>query len=775
MWHRFRSRLPVAVAIGLIPAVAGAQGALADYQRAEQLLPPAVDELVLNERVEAHWVGESDRFWYVRERTEGKEFLAVDAERATREPAFDHARLAGALAAAAGIPVDAGDLPFESFEIADEGARLGADALGAIELAVEEQRYRCELGDYTCRRIDDPEPSRFDRPSPDGKWVAFLGDHDLWVRSTATGERVRLSHDGQKDADYGASLLSPRDMVAAESQDVPVPVAAVWSPDSRRIASYRIDRRSAETFTVVQSTPESRLRPIAYTYHYALPGEVGLARAEPVIFDVYAGTRVAIDVEPVEMLHYTAAPRFEWSEDGSRLWFRRSRRGYGTAEIVAADPETGATRRLVQESLEPHINIWNQRSRVLSQGEEVLWSSERDGWNHLYLYDGATAQVTRRLTRGEWVVREIAHVDEEARLVYFTAGGREPGRDPYLLHLYRVGLDGGEITLLTPEAADHAVDVSPTGAFFVDRFSRVDAAPVTLLRRTSDGGIVMRLEEANLDRLLDTGWRWPERFRGVARDGETDIYGIIWRPSNLDPSRRYPVVEQIYTGPHGSFVPRTFGAFRNASQAIAELGFISVQIDGLGTNHRGKAFNDFSYRNLGDGGIPDHIALMRQMAERYPYMDLERVGIWGGSAGGYDSTRAILMYPDFYKVAVSTSGNHDHRMDKANWVEMWMGFPPDEHYVEQSNVTQAHRLQGELLLAHGELDDNVPLAATLRLVDALIEADKDFDLLIVPGRFHGLRGPYMTRRRWDFFVEHLLGVEPPEYRISVGREGDGSR
>ena len=421
------------------------------------------------------------------------------------------------------------------------------------------------------------------------------------------------------------------------------------------------------------------------------------------------------------------------------------------------------------ERLEPHINSWSHHWRVLGDGAEVLWSSERDGWNHLYLYDGATGEVKRRLTSGKWVVRDLARVDEESRAVYFTAGGREAGRDPYLRHLYRVGMDGGEVTLLTPENAEHAVDFSFSGRFFVDTYSRADTMPVSVLRRSDDGEVVMELEKADIERLLATGWKWPEPFKGKARDGQTDIYGIIWRPSNLDPSQKYPVVELIYAGPHGSFVPKTFRAYLNMSQAIAELGFISVQIDGLGTNHRGKEFGDFSYENLGDGGIPDHIALMRQMAEEYPYIDLDRVGIWGGSAGGYGSTHAILMHPDFYKVAVSTSGNHDHRMDKASWNEMWMGFPLDDHYIQQSNVTNAHRLEGKLFLAHGELDDNVPVSATLQVVDALIKANKDFDLLIMPGRFHGLGGPYFNRKRWDYFVEHLLGVEPPAgYEIGAG-------
>ena len=403
----------------------------------------------------------------------------------------------------------------------------------------------------------------------------------------------------------------------------------------------------------------------------------------------------------------------------------------------------------------------------INDGAEVLWASERDGWMHLYLYDGKTGTLKNQITSGAWVVRGIRHVDEDNRVLYFTAGGREAGRDPYLEHLYRVNLDGGGLRLLTPEDANHSIAFSPDGQYFVDTYSRVDHAPISVLRRASDGRTVRDLEQTNIDRLLATGWKWPEPFAAKARDGATDIYGIIWRPSTFDPSMRYPVVEQIYTGPHGFFVPKTFSAYRNTAQSIAELGFVVIQVDGLGTARRSREFHLFSYRNLGDGGIPDHIAAMRQMAQQYPYMDLTRVGIYGHSAGGYDATRAILMHPDFYKVAVSSAGNHDHRLDKAVWNTQWMGLPIDKHYDEQSNVMQAHRLQGKLLLVHGDVDENVPVSATLRLVDALIKADKNFEMLIMPNQTHSLgRHPYFIRKRWNFFVEHLLDVKPPEdFRI----------
>ncbi|MCH8293490.1 DPP IV N-terminal domain-containing protein [Candidatus Poribacteria bacterium] len=737
----------------------GSQGTLEDYQRAEQFLEPNVNHLVRNEQVTPNWINESNRFSYKRQLPDGKQFLLVDASQNTREPAFDHERLATALSQATGVECTAVDLPFERFEFVEDGQ--------AIHFVVGDARYDCNLTNYECCQIGQVEsPSReLERTSPDGKWVAFLQDHNLFVRSVESGEVIELSDDGVGKYDYTASLPSPPTMVDAGTQHVQMPVAAFWSPDSKRIVSYRLDQRSARTFTVVQSSPPNQLRPIAYTYAYALPGEIGLTKAEPVIFDVENRTSIPVQTEPLNLLYY-GGPTFTWFADSQRFYYRYVERGGRVAQLREVDANSGKVRVLVEERGDLYINTWNLISRFLDEGAEIIASSERDGWNHLYFHDGKAGQMKHQITKGEWVVRDIVHVDENARQIYFNASGKEKGRDPYLRHLYRINTDGTDLQLLTPEDAEHTIHMSPTGEYFVDTYSRPDLAPVSVLRRSADGEVVMELERADIERLLATGWQYPEAFKAKARDGKTDIYGIIWRPSNLDPSRKYPVVEEIYTGPHGFFVPKTFQAYLRMSQAIAELGFITVQIDGLGTNKRSKAFNDFSCQNLGDGGIPDHIAALRQLADEYPYIDLDRVGIWGGSAGGYDSTHALLTNPEFYKVAVSTSGNHDHRLDKASWVETWMGFPLGEHYVEQSNVTLAHKLKGKLLLAHGELDDNVHLSSTLQLVDALIKANKDFDLLIMPGRFHGLGGPYFTRKRWDYFVKHLLGIDPPDgYQI----------
>jgi dipeptidyl-peptidase-4 len=480
-------------------------------------------------------------------------------------------------------------------------------------------------------------------------------------------------------------------------------------------------------------------------------------------------TPVRVPIAPVVMQYYNAPARPRWSETGASLSLVVTDRGYTRRQVLAIDGRTAAPRVVLEEIGDPYVDMYGGTILRSLESGDVIWGSERDGWTHLYLYDGARSTVKRRLTTGRWVVRDLVHADAGTGTVLFVAAGREPGRDPYLRHLYRTDLSGSAPRLLTPEDADHDVTVSPTGNYVVDTYSRPHLEPVSVLRRAATGAVVLELERADVSRLLATGWRRPEPFRATARDDSTHIYGLVWWPSTLDATKSYPVIEQIYTGPHGFFVPKTFSAYRSTAQSIAELGFVVVQVDGLGTNGRGRAFHLQSWQNLGDGGLPDHIVALRQLAVRYPFLDLTRVGIFGHSAGGYDAAHAMLTHPEFYKVAVSSAGNHDHRMDKAVWNTQWMGWPVGDHYRAQSNVTLAANLQGKLLLAAGDVDENVPVSATLQLVNALIEANRDFELLILPNQTHNLgRHAYFQRRRWDFFVKHLLDVEPPAgYRITA--------
>lgn len=740
---------------------AAAQGTYQDYVRAERFLASNLDSLVLNESITSRWVGETDSLWYRREEAGGGRFLLVDPVAGTRGPAFDHERLAEALSTATDSSYDGRNLPFRTFSFTEDR--------GAIRFQVRRTSWECDLSSYTCNTSERGERGGYrNGRSPDGRWEAFARDHNLYVRDLKSGEEIQLTDDGRADYDYAQALASPVDMIRQGRQDVERPLRVRWSPDSQRLVTFRLDSRSARRYGVYQSVPDDQIRPKFFTYVYPVPGETGVPFAEPVVFDVRQREQVQVDMPAIPILYTTGAPLLSWSNDGERLYYAYTSRGYKQKRLLEIDPRTGESRTMVEETADTHVDPHMSHYRFIDEGKEVLWSSERDGWHHLYLYDGATGALVNQVTRGPWVVREIHRIDAEQRQVYFTAGGREAGRDPYLRHLYRIDLDGSDLTLLTPEAADHDVSFSPSGDFFLDTYSRVDMPPVTVLRSSRDGGVVQELERADVSRLLATGWRFPEPFHGKGSDGETDIYGVMWRPSTFDSTGSYPVVEQVYTGPHDFHVPKTFNAFRSTAQSIAELGFITVMIDGMGTGRRSRAFGDVSYENLGGGGIEDHIAVLRQLAERYPQLDLSRVGIYGHSAGGYDAAHALLTHPDFYKAAVSSAGNHDHRLDKAWWTELWMGSEIGEHYEKQSNPALADRLEGKLLLIHGEVDENVHPSSTLRLADALIEANKDFDMFIMPNGTHGIgRHPYFIRKRWDYFVEHLLGKEPPSYRIGA--------
>ncbi len=459
-------------------------------------------------------------------------------------------------------------------------------------------------------------------------------------------------------------------------------------------------------------------------------------------------------------LPFQDGPGFEWFPDGKSFHYDHSSRGVKVIELRVVDAETGEQRVVIREQSDSYVDPGETLFRFAHDSGKVVWSSERDSWNHLYLYDLKTGKLENQITQGPWVVRRIESVDEKNRKIYFLASGREKNEDPYQTRVYSVGFDGKGLTLLSPENANHSANVSPDGSYFVDSYSRPDFPGQSVLRRSKDGSDVRVLEKTDASALLETGWKYPEAFQGKAADGTTDLYGLIWRPSNFDASKKYPVIEQVYTGPQGFFVPKTFAAPLRL-QAMAELGFVIVMVDGRGTRGRSRAFHQFSYRNLG-GAFEDHVAMIKQMVAKFPYMDVTRVGIYGTSAGGYGAAHAMLVFPEFYKVCVSISGDHDARLDKAWWNELYQGYPVQEDYAAQSNVTMAGKLAGHLLLEHGDVDDNVHPVETMRFVDALIKANKSFDMLLVPNMAHGEANNYLVRRRWDYFVEHLLGVTPPE-------------
>jgi len=764
---------------GPLPPAAGPPPLDAErYARAERFLPWNVGRLAFRTEAAPHWIAGSDRFWYKVRTPAGAEFVLVDPARRQRAPAFDHVRLAAALTAATGTACDPAALPFAEIAVADDGASIRFVAAGTA--------WSCDLAGYGCVRAAATEVAAPDEAvSPDGRWAVVARDGNLWLRSRGGGER-RLTDDGAAWNDYGSwpDTLG----ISGRLHPEPMPPAVVWSPDSRRLLTHRLDQRSVAEVALVRGGDRfGRGRPTVLTCREAWTGDEHLPLATLVTIDVDDGRVVEVAGGPLLCAGPSPieAEWVWWGDDGRRAYAVRVGRGDRWAELVEIDPASGAARRLLREESATYVDLaadrWPPSVRVLAGGAEVLWWSERDGWGHLYLLDTATGSVRRQVTAGAWQVRALLHVDEERRLAYLLRGGREPGRDPYLRHLYRVGLDRGEIVLLTPEDADHEVALSPSGAFFVDTPSRVDLPPRTVVRSAA-GELVMEIEAADLDRLTATGWTPPERFTAEAADGETAIFGLVFRPTDFDPGRRYPVVESIYGGPQRIQTPKRLAieGEREAdrlwqAQALAELGFLVVMVDGAGTPYRAKALHDGPWvAGFGESrSLADHVAALRCLAAARPEMDLDRLGVSGNSWGGYWAARAMLVVPELYKVAVSLSGNHDHWLSNAFYTERYQGVPSgpeDDNYRHQSNQDLADRLAGKLFLICGELDDNVHPAMTLRFADALIAADKDFDLLVVPGRNHETieRDPYVIRRQWDYLVRHLLGAAPPPgYRMAA--------
>jgi dipeptidyl aminopeptidase/acylaminoacyl peptidase len=727
-----------------------------DYARAERFLTYNTTPLVLGAGVRATWLPDG-RFWYRTLGEAGPEFVLVDPVGRTRAPLFDHDRLAAALSTAAGRTYERARLPFQSVELAPDGA--------SVSFTIAQRRFTCDVKGTSCTAEERPAV-RAEVLSPDRKRAAFIRDWNLWVRDVATGQEVQLTTDGVKDFGYAT------DNAGWRFSDRPV---VKWSPDSRRIATFQQDQREVgEMYLVDTRVGHPRLE----AWKYPLPGD-------KVVTMIH---RVVIDVDTRRMVRFKMAPDqhrstlcddvicgadwvdVQWAPDGSTLAFVSTSRDHKLAELRVADLETGTVRDVMHELVGTFYESGNGRAnwRYLPASNEVIWFSQRDDWGHLYLYDLATGRLTRQVTTGEGNVTQLLHVDEAKRLLYFAAVGREPGRDPYFRHLYRIGMDGQGLTLLTPEDADHDISLSPHGPFFVDTRATPDTPPVTELRNL-DGEVVLPLERADISKLTATGWQPPMRITVKARDGVTDLHGLLYRPTNLDPARKYPIVNNIYPGPQtGSVGSRQFSASRGDTQALAELGFVVVQIDGMGTPWRSKRFHEAYYGNMGDNTLPDQVAAMKELASRFPWIDLDRAGIYGHSGGGFATAGAMFRYPEFFKVGVSQAGNHDNRSYEDDWGEKWQGLLENQaggttNYDNQANQLVAHQLQGKLLMAHGTMDSNVPAINTLLVVDALIKANKDFDLIMFPNRGHGFGSePYMVRRRWDYFVTHLMGGVPPK-------------
>lgn len=689
-------------------------------------------------------IEKTDLFWYLTQTPRGTEFLMIDVTKKNTISAFDQQKVATLLSNFDDLnKIEPYDLPFRYI--------IFNQFVDTLKFRIENFDYTIPLKEYSISR----EPVRNDQnrywgsvqrdnanrkvKSPDGKNEAYISEGNLWVTDLVTKESKQLSYDGT-DYEYYSTDIN-------------------WSPDSKKIVSCKYRPGGDRKLLLISSSPIDQLQPQTFTYDYPKPGDA-LPIRRPVLFILDECKQITFDVPNVEEQYMLG--KINWHEDSGYFTFHFNRRGHQQYVVYSGDIN-GRLYPIVDERADTFIYYNKISTNWLKKGEELLWVSERDGWSHLYLYDVPSGKVKKQITRGEWVVKDVIHVDEATRTVIIKACGMVKNEDPYLEKYYKVSLDNGKITALTPENANHSVTFSTDYQYLVDSYSRVDLPPSIVVRSVSDGKVIFKPEnQPDVSKAVESGWKMPEVFTAKGRDGVTDIWGVIIRPANFDPNKKYPVIEYIYAGPHDSHVPKSFSIVHRSSE-LSELGFITVMIDGMGTANRSKAFHDVCWQNLKDAGFPDRKAWIKSAADKYPEMDIDNMGIYGTSAGGQNAMGALLFHPEFYKVGVASCGCHDNRMDKMWWNEQWMGYPVGKHYAESSNVVNAHLLEGQLMLMLGELDNNVDPSSTLQVVNELIKNDKEFEFVMLPGAGHTDGGKYGDRKRRDFFVKHLLNKKTPDW------------
>ena len=685
-----------------------AQGTVEDYNRAYSLRQKFSSDSVYHWARDVAWCKDSNILHYQISTPEGKRFVSYDAGNGTKKVYLSREELEKAL----DIKPRPADKP---------------------QFGRRHQPHWMEV---------DEEQSAYPVTSPDDKSEAYIEGYNVVLHEVGKpySDKRILTQDGTIGCYYSNRIQ--------------------WSPDGSHIFVCKripVEKRYAY---YVESSPTDQLQPVLHKQEYAKPGDA-LPQHLPVIIDVRTGRKVEADRHQLENQY--ALEWMQWSPDGKEVTMEYNQRGHHLYQLLAMDAGTGSLRTVVEERSDKFVNYSRLWRQFINDGRQLLWTSERDNWNHLYLYDVQKAKVVRQLTKGDWCVRDIQYVDEKNGEVYFSASGMNPKEDPYLVHYYKIGIDGRNMVALTPEEGNHAAVYSNDYRYMVDTYSKVDRAPVTVLRNTHNGDVIAQLESADLSKIKQAGWVAPEVFVAKGRDNKTDMWGIIQRPTNFDPQKKYPVIEYIYAGPGSAYTPKSFISYNWTMTSLAELGFIVVQLDAMGTSWRGKQFEEVCYKNLKDAGFPDRKLWIKAAAKKYPYMDADNVGIYGASAGGQESTTAVLLHGDFYKAAYSSCGCHDNRMDKIWWNEQWMSYPIDSSYVECSNVENAHKLERPLMLVVGEMDDNVDPSSTYQVVNALVKAGKDFELVVLPGVHHTLGENFGEHKRYDFFVRNLLGVTPPKW------------
>lgn len=755
---------PVAIA-----SVANAQRTVLtskDYAKAEQFLTYNTEPLVDRASIRPNWLP-NGQFWYRILTPQGSKFMLIDPAKKTRHAAFDQQKLAASLSAVTGKTYSAQMLPFRTFVFSADQQTIIFQADG--------KQWKCDLQTYsitpdnsamaqaTTGSLGGRQPRGFSNQvvSPDGKKAAFIKDYNLWVRDVVTKQETQLTTDGVKNFGYAT------DNAGWTSSDAPI---LLWSPDSKKIATNKQDERNVgDMYLVTTNVGHPSLR----AWKYPLPGDKEIAMIRHVIIEVDQPKTIVLQIPPdahrSSFQDDISMEDENWSADGSQLAFISTSRDHKNEKVRLADAATGAVREVFQETVPTQYESgWGSANwKFMPKSNEILWFSERDNWGHLYLYNASTGKLKNQVTKGDWVVTKIIKVDEKSRVIYFMADGREP-ENPYFSQLCKIGFDGKHFELLTPESGNHTVALSPDGKYFIDTYSKPNLPPVMVLRDLN-GKLILNLEKTDVSRLAATGWHPVTPITIKAQDGKTDLYGLLFSPTNLDAQKKYPVIDYIYPGPQGGGVGSwSFAASRGDHQALAELGFVVVVIEGTSNPLRSKSFHDMSYGNMSDNTLPDQIAGIRQLAQKYTYIDTNRVGIWGHSGGGFATATAMFKYPDFFKVGISESGNHDNRNYEDDWGERYDGLAENSDYAAHANELYAKNLKGKLLLAHGLMDNNVPPQNTLLVVEALEKANKDYDLVVFPNSAHGYGSysSYMMRRRWDYFVKNLLGAEPPkEYEL----------
>ncbi len=739
-----------------------------DYERAEQFMSYNTEKFVDAGNVRPNWLA-GDKFWYLSSSANGTEFILVDPVKRTRAAAFDHQKLATALSAVSGKTYEAKKLPFPTISYAADGKSISFSADGK-RWQYDLQTNQVSASTGTAETVTGP-PARGRMGggnngvvSPDGTKAVFIKDWNLWVRDIATKKETQLTTDGVKDYGY-----------ATDNAGWTMSDGAIvrWSPDSKKVATFQQDQRNVSDMYLVTTNVGA---PVLKAWKYPLPGDKVIATIRRVIIDVENAKVVSLQIPPDphratlsdDIASSGTFDDIDWKADASEMAFLSTSRDHKQEKFRIADATTGAVREVFEEVVKTQFESGRGAInwRYLPNSNEILWYSERDNWGHLYLYDSKTGKLKNQITKGDWLVSRLLKVDEKNRVLYFMGNGREAG-NPYFSYLYKIGFDGKGLTLLSPELGNHQITFSPSNNYFIDTYSQPDVPSVTTFRNI-DGKLIGSLEKADVSRLAATGWKAPTPVNVKANDGTTDIYGLVFTPTQMDPNKKYPVIDYIYPGPQGGSVGSwSFSASRGDNQALAELGFIVVMIEGTSNPFRSKSFHDMSYGNMAENTLPDQITAIRQLAKTYP-IDTNKVGIWGHSGGGFATAAAMFRYPDFFKVGIAESGNHDNRNYEDDWGERYNGLIENSNYEAQANQNYAKNLKGKLMLAHGMMDNNVPPSNTLLVVDALIKANKNFDLVLFPNSAHGFGqfSPYMMRKRWDYFVTNLLGAEPPkEYNL----------